>query len=108
MRRRTSLNITTTCRTLRQLSQTGCLSLMMNYLIYGRAEPSRGKARQRKARQGKARQGKARQGKARQGKATQGKARQGTARQGKAGKHVLLSIYKDRLLVSPRRGLGRS
>src|ERR1035437_6283382 len=58
MRRRTSLNITTTCRTLRRLSQTGCLSLTMNYLIYGR-----GKARQGKARQGKARQGKARQGK---------------------------------------------
>jgi len=51
---------------------------MMNYLIYGRAEPSRAEARQ------------------------------GKARQGKAGKHVLRSIYKDRLLVSPRRGLGRS
>jgi hypothetical protein len=58
---------------------------MMNYLIYG---------------QGKARQGKARQGKARQGKARQGKARQ--------GKHVLRSIYKDRLLVLQARGLGRS
>src|ERR1035441_3155929 len=57
---------------------------MMNYLIYGRAEPSRGKATQGNARQRKATQGKARQGKARQGKARQGKARQGNARQGNA------------------------
>jgi hypothetical protein len=39
------------------------------------------------------------------GKARQGKARQGKARQ---GKHVLRSIYKDRLLVLQARGLGRS